>query len=153
MNGTFMKEIFGLTALLAASVDANNHGVLIAWAIVESENEGSWRYFLTNLTISIPNINHPLARIMSDRDKGLIAADDEIPLAGRAFCTEHILRNIGTNFGLVPRTSFNSHIRFAKTEPSFTTGLETLGAINSRDAAYVECTINKSLWSSPFLLA
>lgn len=153
MNGTLMQEIFGLTALLAVSVDAVNNVVFIAWAIVESENEGSWRYFLSNLKISIPNINHALATIMSDRDKGLIAADDEIPLAGRAFCIEHISRNIGTNFGLASCTSFNSHIRLAKTESSFRTGHGTLRAINSRGATYVECTIDKSLWSSPFLLA
>ena len=37
MDGTFTKDIFNLTILMAASVDAANHAVLIAWAIVESE--------------------------------------------------------------------------------------------------------------------
>ena len=31
---------------------------------------------------------------MSDRDKGLHAADDEIPLATRAICLEHLSRNL-----------------------------------------------------------
>ena len=35
MDGAFTKDIFNLTILMAASVDAANHAVLIAWAIVE----------------------------------------------------------------------------------------------------------------------
>ena len=56
MGGTFTKEIFNLTILLAASVDANNHSVLLAWAVVESENESSWRFFLSNLCTAIPQV-------------------------------------------------------------------------------------------------
>ena len=40
MDETF-KKISNLVILLAASVDVNNHPVLLAWAIVESENESS----------------------------------------------------------------------------------------------------------------
>lgn len=126
MNGTFMKKAFGLTALLAVLVDRDNHRVLIARAIVESQNEGSWSYFLASLKISIPGINHESATIMSDRDKCLITADDEIPLDGRAFCIEHISRNLGTNFGLLSCTLLNNQIRFAKTESQFRAGLGTL---------------------------
>ena len=42
MDGTFTKDIFNLTILMAASVDAANHAVLIAWAIVESVSEDAW---------------------------------------------------------------------------------------------------------------
>ena len=45
MDGTFTEDIFNLTILMAASIDAANHAVLIAWAIVESENEDAWRFF------------------------------------------------------------------------------------------------------------
>ena len=38
MDGTFTMEIFYLTILMAVSVDAGNHAVLLAWAIVESES-------------------------------------------------------------------------------------------------------------------
>jgi hypothetical protein len=41
-----MKEVFGQTALFAV---ADNHLVPLAWAAVESESEGSWRYFLSHL--------------------------------------------------------------------------------------------------------
>ena len=71
MDGSFIKEIFNLTILLAASIDVNNHSVLLAWAIVESENESSWRFFLSNLRAAIPEVDCPTTTIMSDRDKGL----------------------------------------------------------------------------------
>ena len=53
MDSTFTKEIFNLTILLAVSVNADNHSVLLAWAVVEGESEHSWRYFLSNLLLSI----------------------------------------------------------------------------------------------------
>ena len=48
MDGTFTKEIFSLTVLLAVSVDADNHAVMISWALVEGESESSWRWFLSS---------------------------------------------------------------------------------------------------------
>jgi hypothetical protein len=47
MDGTFTKEIFNLTILLAVTVDADNHAIILAWAVVEGESESSWRYFFT----------------------------------------------------------------------------------------------------------
>ena len=44
MDGTFTKDIFNLTILMVASVDAANHAASISWAIVESVNENAWRF-------------------------------------------------------------------------------------------------------------
>ena len=76
---------------------------------------------------------------MSDRDKGLQAADDEIPLAARAFCVEHISRNIQKKFGMPLRTAFNSGLRFALTVEKFQAGLAKLNEISPQAAKYVEC--------------
>ena len=59
---------------------------------------------------------------MSDRDKGLCAADNEIAHASRAICVEHLSRNIQKNFGVPSRTIFNSSIRFALTETRLQVG-------------------------------
>ena len=37
-NGTFLTGRFVLTLLLAVGIDANGHNVILAWAVVESEN-------------------------------------------------------------------------------------------------------------------
>ena len=59
LDGTFIKDIFNLTILMAASVDAVNHAVLIAWEIVESENEDAWRFSpLSSILALAPS--HPL---------------------------------------------------------------------------------------------
>ena len=122
MGGTFTKDIFNLTILLAASIDANNHSVLLAWAIVESENESSWRFFLSNLYAAIPEVDRPTTTIMSDQGKGLYAAGNEIAHAARAICVEHLSRNVQKNFGVPSRSIFNSSIRFARTETRLQVG-------------------------------
>jgi len=53
---------------------------------------------------------------MSGRDKGLRAADKETPLDNRAFCVEHISRNIQKGYGVPSRVAFNAHIRVSPTE-------------------------------------
>lgn len=45
-DGTFLTGRFVLTLLLAVGIDANGHNVILAWAVVESENRNSWEYFL-----------------------------------------------------------------------------------------------------------
>jgi len=37
----FTKEVFSLTVLLAVSVDADNHAVMSAWALLKGESESS----------------------------------------------------------------------------------------------------------------
>ena len=61
MDGTFTKDILNLTILMAASVDAANHAVLIAWAIVESENEDAWWFYPPPPPVNHASIHfHPL---------------------------------------------------------------------------------------------
>ena len=122
MDRTFTKEIFNHTILLAASVDADNPSVLLAWAGIKSKNESSWRFFLSILCTAIPQVNHPATTIMSDRDKGLQSADNEIAHATRAICVEHLSRNIQKNFGVPSRTIFNSSIRFPLTKTRLQVG-------------------------------
>jgi len=138
VDGTFTKEISSLTVLLAVSVDADNYVVMTALALVEGESESSWRWFLSHLHTAISNLNSPRTTIMSDRDKGLRAADNEIPLANRAFCIEHISRDIQKNYGVPFRVAFNAHIRFSPTEQRVRTGFAKLRDISPQAAAYLE---------------
>jgi hypothetical protein len=45
-DGTFLTGRFVLTLLLAVSIDTDGCNVILAWAIVESENRLFWKYFL-----------------------------------------------------------------------------------------------------------
>lgn len=73
VDGTFLKARFVQTLLLAVGIDANGNILLLAWGIVESENESSWRYFPEHLRKAIPESES--MTLISDRDKGLLAAD------------------------------------------------------------------------------
>ena len=65
-----------------------------AWA-VEGEFESSW-YFLSDLVTAISEINRPATTIMSDRDKGLLATDNEIPRPHSVICAERLSHNLQT---------------------------------------------------------
>ena len=120
---------------------------MTAWALVEGESEPSWRWFLSHLHTAIPNLNSPMTAIMSDRDKGLRAADNEIPLANRAFCVEHISRNIQSNHGVPSLVAFNTHIRFSLIGERVRTGFAKLRDISPQAAAYLE-NIPLALWAT-----
>lgn len=64
VDGTFCKTRFVQTLLIAVSIDANSHIVLLAWAVVDSENKDAWEYFMFHLKRAIPQIIE--ATIISD---------------------------------------------------------------------------------------
>jgi hypothetical protein len=98
-DGTFLKGRFIQQLLLAVGIDANGNGLILAWAVVESENEDSWRYFFKNLVRAIPEISEEVTTFISDRDKGLGAADDELGDGTiRAICAYHLMDNFTTKF-------------------------------------------------------
>ena len=85
---------------------------------------------------------------MSDRDKGLHAADDEIPLATRAICLEHLSRNLQKNYGVATRNIFNSAIRFALTEEKLQAGKDKLQEVSPQAVNYLR-GIDLALWATP----
>jgi transposase-like protein len=88
------------TLLLAVSIDANGHNVILAWAIVESENRDSWEYFLRLLRRCIPEVASEPCVFISDRDKGLQEADAVLgDNLLRAYCCKHIEGNLKDKFG------------------------------------------------------
>ena len=48
-DGTFTKSKFRQTLLFAVTIDENDEVVYLAWALVESENEDTWSFFLKEL--------------------------------------------------------------------------------------------------------
>ena len=99
-NGTFLTRRFVLTLLLAIGIDADGHNVILAWAVVESENRDSWEYFLRLLRRCIPEITSEPCVFISDHDKGLQEAD--VVLGDNllhAYCCKHIEGNLKDKFG------------------------------------------------------
>jgi len=148
LDGTFLKAHFQQTLLLAACVDTNNHYLLVAWGVVESENTESWKWFLDNLKNAIPQILD--ASISSDRDKGLLAAED---ILGnnivRLFCLEHLRRNFVNSFtkeydGLFWR------IAHSTTLDDYEAAITVLRLEKPSAAAYLEA-LDQRMWIAAFI--
>jgi MULE transposase domain len=93
-DGTFNKgPHFRHILLFAVTIDGNNKVLLLAYAVVSSENENNWSWFVGKLCIDFPGITV----IQSDADKGIrsnicqevLEGNDIIP--GR--CVFHMLQN------------------------------------------------------------
>ena len=79
VDGTFLKSRFVQPLLFAVGIDGNGKNLpRLAWAIVESENKESWIWFIKHLNAAIPEVIG--MTLISDRDKGLLAAEQEIVL-------------------------------------------------------------------------
>ena len=91
MDGTFLKARFILTLLLTVGIDANGKLVLLAWAVVESENASLWEWFLQHLHWSLPALVQEPVTMISDHDKGLAEAQRVLGcLVATAHCCYHL---------------------------------------------------------------
>jgi transposase-like protein len=106
-DGTFLKGRFIQQLLLAVGVDSNGNGLVLAWAVVESENKDSWRYFFKHLVRAIPEIKEEATVFISDRDKGLGAADDKLgDRVIRAICAYYLIDNFTTQYSCTLKPLF-----------------------------------------------
>jgi transposase-like protein len=78
IDGTFLKGRFIQQLLFAVGINANGNTLILAWAVVESENKESWRYFFEHLRESILEILEEMCVLISDRDKGIATAEEEL---------------------------------------------------------------------------
>ena len=72
LDGAFMKGPFPGQILTAVSVDSNNGIYPLAYAIVESENMQSWKWFLDCLGDDLDLYANSNFTFISDRQKVLI---------------------------------------------------------------------------------
>ncbi|XP_025607242.1 uncharacterized protein [Arachis hypogaea] len=72
LDGTFLRGYYGGQLLTAIGQDANNHIYPIAYAIVESENKESWKWFLEILQEDVGNFQANRFNFMSDMQKEIL---------------------------------------------------------------------------------
>ena len=84
-----------MNLMLACSLDANQQILLLAWALVPSENQENWEYFLNLLSEAYPPCSTEGFVIISDRDKGLVLTTEKIlPNISYAKCCHYIQDNL-----------------------------------------------------------
>ncbi len=147
-DGTFLTGKFVLTLLLAVGIDANGCNVILAWAVVESENQDSWEYFLRHLRRCIPEIASEPCVFISDRDKGLLEADAVLgERCLRAYCCKHLESNLKDKFGAkegLPALFWKA--ARARIPSSFEHHMARIEAVNPAAAGYLR-SIDPTLWA------
>ncbi|GKB53555.1 mutator type transposase [Tanacetum coccineum] len=79
----------------AVGVDANNGIYLVAYGIVESENQYSWTWFLTCLADDFNLFSNSNFTFITDRQKGLLPTIARLfPSAEHRYCVRHINENM-----------------------------------------------------------
>ena len=81
------------TLLLAVIKDSNDQLIILAYAVVESENKDSYSWFFTKLKRDF-EINNKKTIFYFDRDKGIISATNNIlPEIMTVYCVRNIAKN------------------------------------------------------------
>ncbi|KAL9666312.1 hypothetical protein QQ045_000640 [Rhodiola kirilowii] len=75
IDGTHMYGKYNAKLLVAIGFDANNHILPLAFALVESENNSSWKWFMSCIREGVTKWEGLC--VVSDRHKGILAAMHE----------------------------------------------------------------------------
>jgi zinc finger SWIM domain-containing protein 3 len=113
------KSQFPMMLMIVCSIDANNNVLPLLWALVPTENEEWWIWFLSFLASCFKVMNEEDCIFISDRDKGITAAiSSQFPTALPAHCCQHIADNIQQQYGVKCRLLFWKCV-WAKTTMEF----------------------------------
>ncbi|XP_057740524.1 uncharacterized protein LOC130957697 [Arachis stenosperma] len=99
LDGCFLKTPQGGQMLTAIGWDPNDQMLPIAYAVVEVETKDSWTWFLSHLASDVGLEKMGRATFMSDQQKGLLPAYEEvIPGVDNRFCVRHLYNNFRKRF-------------------------------------------------------
>ena len=143
-----MKGRFVQTLLFAVGIDRNGESVLLAWGVVESENTESWTWFLENSKSAIPETVG--MTLISDRDKGLLAANQAVYGNGinRLICSFHLNENFCKRYSS-QLSNYAWQAANSKTRQDFARYIEKLRHQNPNEADYL-IKIDPSLWVTAY---
>ncbi|CAA7025289.1 unnamed protein product [Microthlaspi erraticum] len=110
LDGTFLKNKYKGTLLVATALDGNSNLYPLAFGVVDSENDLSWEWFLRQLQVVISDDND--LAFVSDKhfsiEKGLAKVYQR---ASHEVCIHHLMNNVMRTFhgkcvvGLVAKAS------------------------------------------------
>ncbi|XP_056848944.1 uncharacterized protein LOC108831557 [Raphanus sativus] len=97
VDGTFLKGKYKGVLLAATALDGNSNLYPVAFAVVDSENDRSWDWFMRQLKLVVAD-ERSLAFI-SDRNTSLCKAIENVyPLSQHGICIHHLLNNVVKHF-------------------------------------------------------
>ncbi|XP_050223969.1 uncharacterized protein LOC126673758 [Mercurialis annua] len=147
VDGTFLKAAFGGTLLVATSQDAAGKLFPLAFCVVDSENDLSWEYFITQLREAFGTREGIC--IVSDRHISIDSAVKKIyPEATHGICMFHLLNNIKTHFKRNAKKIKDPFFAAARayTESEFDYHMKELDKLDERIKPYLQ-GIGYKRWS------
>ncbi|CAD6978236.1 unnamed protein product [Tilletia controversa] len=149
VDGTFSKNKFNMVLLLAASMDADSNLVILAWALVTTESTDTWEWFLGKLLITFPSLAQSSSTIISDREKGLLAAVRAVlPNTTEEYCCWHLAENVKKGYGAEARKLFWPLV-YASPKAKFDTCMTALRQCKPGAADYLADTaVPHKHWAS-----
>ncbi|XP_048623639.1 uncharacterized protein LOC106412529 [Brassica napus] len=110
VDGTFLKSKYKGVLLAVTALDGNPNLYPVAFAVVDSENDRSWDWFMRQLKVVVAD-EHSLA-FVSDGNASLCKAIENVyPLSQHGICIQHLLNNVLTHYrgkglaGLIAKAS------------------------------------------------
>ncbi|XP_060963707.1 uncharacterized protein LOC133033120 [Cannabis sativa] len=136
--------------LVAVAYDANNQLFPIAFAIVDSENHDSWKYFLQKLKEAIGEVENLV--FVSDRHQSIEHAVEVIfPEACHCACYKHISMNVTHKFKTDVCNTQIWLAAYAWSKRECDRHLQVLRQMDPPIAAYVD-NIGLEKWARPYCL-
>ncbi|XP_028112499.1 uncharacterized protein LOC114310647 [Camellia sinensis] len=137
LNGCHLKGICGGQLLCALGRDGNNNYFPISWAVVKAESKDSWVWFLRQLMDDIGNADDMGWVLISDKQKGLVLAFEEImPNVEHRFCMRHIYLNFIVKFKGIELRDLLWKAAAASTMREFEFHMNKLKEMDSEEKAY-----------------
>ncbi|KAK8656526.1 hypothetical protein V6N13_098473 [Hibiscus sabdariffa] len=98
LDGCHLKGYYQGHLLAAVGIDADDSIYPISFAVIESENQSSWCWFLELLATDLEIENSHSFTFMTDRQKGLMDAVPELfPYSAHRTCDRHLYSNAKTS--------------------------------------------------------
>ncbi|KAL0221395.1 hypothetical protein RCL1_001249 [Eukaryota sp. TZLM3-RCL] len=144
VDGCHLKHKLKGILLIACSSDAVGSILPIAFAVVNSESYDNWMWFLSKLKEIIPE---EIYTVISDRQKGLIKAVDEVfkETVNHAFCIEHLKRNMRSHGGAKITHLIRSAAE-AKDTVEMNRIFAEMKAISPKGYSYLSSTADPAMW-------
>ncbi|CAN6846108.1 unnamed protein product, partial [Brassica oleracea] len=145
VDGTHMFGKFKGVLLSASGQDADCRVFPIAFAVVDSENSDSWKWFFERLSTILEDSCE--LTIISDRCAAIFAAKDKwYSSAHHGICLEHLKRNVGDKYKGLDQKHMVARAEKAFKVSEFQKMYDLIKLTDWRCWGYLE-KIDKKLWT------
>ena len=147
-----MMSRYRLTLMIATMVDGNGQIIPMCWVLVLEESYNHWLWFLKHMREAFNTEYFEIDQleklvIMSDREKGLAkAADEVLPNAKHSHCCQYIAANIQSRYGIACQKLFWAAV-YTRTKAEFDTAIDTILKESRPAAAYIR-SIPVETWAT-----